>query len=93
MNTEIIYTDNILKILGSITIYDSEEIAQLLREFCSPDKPSPQMLDLSGLTELDSAGIQILLALRKQHPELRVHSCPANQRELLERVGLLKAIL
>ncbi len=51
---------SVLRIEGELTIFRALEIKdQLLTE------PLPQEIDLSGITELDSAGVQLLLLAKK----------------------------
>jgi len=72
-----------------MTIYHAAELKPLLlgavRESAQP------VLDLSGVAELDSAGVQLLyLALREAQSagrELRVTGCAPVVREILALVG------
>ena len=53
-------TAAVLMLVGEVTIFQAAELkSQLL------DDPRPQVIDLSGVTEIDSAGIQLLLQARK----------------------------
>jgi anti-anti-sigma factor len=50
----------VLQLVGEMSIFQAAELkTQLL------DDPRPQVIDLSGVTEIDSAGIQLLLQARK----------------------------
>jgi ABC-type transporter Mla MlaB component len=53
-----------LHITGDLTIYEVREAREALLALL-PTQPCPWQLDLSGLGELDSAGIQLLLSLQK----------------------------
>ncbi|MCU1731119.1 MULTISPECIES: STAS domain-containing protein [unclassified Pseudomonas] len=53
-----------LSMQGDLTIYEASETQQALLALL-PDDPGPWTLDLSGLDDLDSAGVQVLLALQK----------------------------
>ncbi len=47
-------------------------------------------LELSGLSDLDTAGAQVLLAFRRSHPSrsIRLINCPEAVRENLRLLGL-----
>jgi anti-sigma B factor antagonist len=50
----------VLRLAGEMSIFKAAELkSQLL------DHPRPQVIDLSGVTEIDSAGIQLLIQARK----------------------------
>lgn len=50
----------VLRLAGEMSIFQAAELkSQLL------DDPRPQVIDLSGVTEIDSAGIQLLMQARK----------------------------
>ena len=50
----------VLKLEGEMTIFRATELKSLLL-----GDPRPSVLDLSGVTEIDSAGIQLLMLARK----------------------------
>lgn len=53
-----------LAVQGDLTIYEACDTRQDLLALLQQD-PGPWALDLSGVEELDSAGIQLLLSLQK----------------------------
>ena len=53
-----------LSVLGDLTLYEAADTRQALLALL-PQDPGPWALDLGGLEELDSAGIQLLLSLHK----------------------------
>jgi len=53
-----------LDVRGDLTIYEASDTRQALLELLAQD-PGPWALDLGGLDELDSAGLQLLLSLQK----------------------------
>jgi anti-anti-sigma regulatory factor len=59
-----------MKIEGELTIYRVDELAAALREEAARD--AALELDLSGVTEFEGAGVQLLLSARKSAPGLRV---------------------
>lgn len=81
-----------LKFEGELNIGKAKEIYEKLRSLSLLDYPE-LTLDLSALQELDTAGVQLLLALRKSHPKTRVHSCPAQLRSFVEQIGLEQMLL
>lgn len=79
--------DGHLSIRGEATIHHAALLhAQLVQlDLAKFDRIS---LDLSGLSALDTAGAQILIALRRSSRSLSVHSCPDSARQFLELTGL-----
>lgn len=50
----------VLRIVGELTIFRAAELKQALLR-----TPAPTEVDLSGVTEIDSAGIQLLMLAKK----------------------------
>ena len=59
----------LLRIEGEMTIYRAAELKQALLA-----EPAPLEIDLSGVTEIDTAGVQLLMLAQK--------AAQARQREL-----------
>ena len=53
-----------------LTIYTCAEYRQTLLEQC--DFSSPMNIDVSGISEVDSSGLQLLMALKNQQENLNV---------------------
>jgi anti-anti-sigma factor len=53
-----------LSVHGDLTIYEAGDTQQTLLALLAQD-PGPWALDLGGLEEIDSAGLQLLLSLQK----------------------------
>ena len=51
------------RLSGALTIYEVSEVQNQLHNFCVTG--DELTLDLAGVTELDSAGLQLLMALRQ----------------------------
>lgn len=66
MNVRIESTASLMnvKIEGDCTIYHAADLRTALLPLVKAS--NPVMVDLSGITELDCAGLQILLALQKE---------------------------
>ena len=80
---------NVLRIEGELTIFRAAELKPVLLA-----DPAPDEIDLSGVTEIDSAGVQLLMLARKtalaeQRPlRLVAHSAPVLEVfELLNVAG------
>ena len=62
---------SVLRIEGELTIFRATELKPVLL-----DEPAPQEIDLSGVTEIDTAGVQLLMLAKKTaqaaHRELRL---------------------
>ncbi len=54
-----------LSIRDDMTIYNAESLKEVLLGYCHPSTQELQ-LDLSGVTEMDSAGLQLLLLLKAE---------------------------
>lgn len=76
---------------GDLTIYEVRAAREQLLALL-PTQPVPWQLDLSGLAELDSAGVQLLLSLHKtlcaNGHSAEVIALPGNARALLELLRL-----
>lgn len=84
-----------LCLAGDLTIFEARDTHAALLDLLA-ENPGPWALDLSALGELDSAGLQLLLALGKQLggantplQVLAVSSEAAALIELLRPTGLL----
>lgn len=86
------YEDGSLKLSGEATIHDVEPLREALLAAVATQVPG-RMLDLSGLVALDSAGIQLLVSLKRSVPDLKVHSCPQPLRDALDKLGLANHLL
>lgn len=58
------FENDLLAINGEFTVYEAAEIKPLLLDVCS--KTANLSLDLSGLTRIDTAAVQLLAALKKK---------------------------
>lgn len=76
-----------LLIRGPATVHNA---AELLLQLKALDRESLKKvsIDLSGLTSMDTAGAQILIAFRRSVASTSVHSCPAEIRQFLETTDL-----
>jgi anti-anti-sigma regulatory factor len=76
-----------LTLHGEATIHSVTQLYEQLKrlEFGPTDQ---LLLDLSGLTALDTAGAQILIAFKRSRPGLAVCSCPGEIRRFVELTGL-----
>jgi anti-anti-sigma factor len=82
--------DDALRIDGEMTIYRAVELKEML--FASAAASRATALDLSAVTELDTAGVQLLLlaqrAARARGVELTLQAPSAAALEVLQRLGL-----
>lgn len=75
-----------VQLRGEATIHSAAELQAGLRA-AAEGAPEPAALDLGGLTELDTAGAQLLLAFAVAAPKARLVSCPPQAAALLDRLG------
>ena len=80
-----------LRIEGEMTIYRAAELKQIL--LASLGTAGTLEIDLSSVTELDTAGVQLLIAAKKtaqaQQQELRLTAHSAAVLDLLEIFSLV----
>lgn len=80
----------VLRIEGEMTIYRSAELKDLLLAPLAYDKALD--VDLSGVTEIDTAGVQVLMVAKivalARGCELRLHAHSAALLETLELLNL-----
>jgi anti-anti-sigma regulatory factor len=76
-----------LVLRGEVTIRTAGLLYARLKQI-DIDPDEFLFLDLSGLTQLDTAGAQLLLAFKRSRPNLAVHSCPDMARRFIELTGL-----
>lgn len=79
--------DGLIVIRGEATIHNISRLWQQLKAL-DKDIGDRVSIDLSGLTALDTAGAQLLIAFRRNHVFSSVHSCPPPIRQFLELTGL-----
>ena len=81
------------RIDGELTIYSAAAICAALKDaVAATPAGAPFELDLAGVTEMDSAGVQLLLAasrsLQAHAGSLRIAAASAPVREALEALQL-----
>lgn len=81
---------SLLRIDGEMTIYRAFELKQTL--LAAVEASAAVEMDLAGVTELDTAGVQLLLLARKSaqagQRELRLFALSPAVAEVLELLGL-----
>jgi len=81
---------DVLRIDGEMTIYRALELKELL--FPAARKVDTSVLDLSGVTEIDTSGVQLLLLAQRAAAaagaEFEIRAPSAATREVLGLLGL-----
>ncbi|WP_233233829.1 lipid asymmetry maintenance protein MlaB [Bordetella sp. LUAb4] len=82
-----------LRLEGELTIYTAQEVRQrFLQALAAEAAPVPLCVDLSGVTELDTSGVQLLLAARAlaqtRQRQLRFGGLAAPLRDVIVLLGL-----
>jgi anti-anti-sigma factor len=80
-----------LTLVGELNIANATSIHTELTALLE-HAPAELVIDMSQVTELDTAGLQLLLSLRLTVENTRVHSCPTHIRDFIERVGLTRVL-
>jgi anti-anti-sigma factor len=83
--------DGTLSLAGEVNISNAASIHAELAAILE-HAPDELVIDMSQVTELDTAGLQLLLSLRLTVENTRVHSCPAHLRDFIEHVGLTRVL-
>ncbi len=82
-----------LRLSGELTIYHAADLQQALLPLAAPG--GDWALDLSGVTDIDSAGIQILLAARRtlaaHGAAIRLAACGPAAQAVFSLYGLADA--
>jgi anti-anti-sigma factor len=82
-----------LRLSGELTIYHAADLKQALLPFAAD--AGALALDLSGVTDIDSAGIQVLLAARRtlaaRGATVRLTACSAAAQALFSLYGMADA--
>lgn len=87
-----------LRLEGELTIYTAQEVRQrFLQALAADAAPVPLCVDLSGVTELDTSGVQLLLAARAlahaRQRELRLGGLAAPLHEVIVLLGLESVLI
>jgi anti-anti-sigma factor len=91
MDFSISHTNGRIHLTGEITIYAARALKEQLLALIEPGRPVD--LDASAVTLFDSAGLQLLLMLRKASGgALHVHAPSGVVRDVLEMCGLQSMI-
>jgi anti-anti-sigma factor len=85
-----------LRLDGELTIYSAQETRQLLlhslAELAQEPAPATLEIDVSGVSEIDTAGMQLLMAARQhareQGKDIRLAGQGASVTEVIALLGL-----
>ena len=80
-----------LALEGAMTIMEAAELRDQLA-LALVTAHGPVLLDLSRVTELDSSGLQLLLALLREGSQVRLSALSSTARARIERFGLGAAL-
>ncbi|SCK29394.1 STAS domain-containing protein [Vogesella sp. LIG4] len=80
-----------LALEGALTIMEATELRDQLA-LALVTAHGPVQMDLSRVTELDSSGLQLLLALLREGGQVRLSALSAVVRARIERFGLGAAL-
>lgn len=72
---------------GRIDSGNSSDVENKIREAIGDSKPASVVLDASALEYISSAGLRVILRLRKDHPSLRVINVSPEVYEVFEMTG------
>ena len=79
-------SENRLRLGGNFTIERAAELRELL--LLDIERQHPGSFCLSGISEIDCSGLQLLLALRRQFPDSSCMAPSPAVEQLLARLGL-----
>ena len=72
---------------GRIDSGNSGDVEAEIRGAIGDRKPASVVLDAGGLEYISSAGLRVILRLRKEHPSLRVINVSSEVYEVFEMTG------
>jgi anti-sigma B factor antagonist len=84
----LLYERGRLYVGGELDIMVSDQLEKCLATLDG----QPVVLDLSGLTFIDSSGIRALLTARAHHPALRLDNVPPFARRLFVIAGVTRLL-
>ena len=76
-----------IELEGRIDSGNAAAVENEINEAMKEKNPSVLVLDAEGLDYISSAGLRIILRLRKKHPELRIVNVKSDVYEVLEMTG------
>lgn len=82
-------TANCLTLKGDLTIYEAQSALNELKKIELKDD-KPIHLDLSEVTELDTAGLQLLFYLKKRHQNFQTVKISKSNPQVNDVLTLLK---
>ena len=82
-----------LSLRGAATAENAVSLRERLRAVLAEVGLPKLTIDLSGLTALDIAGLQILLAVRNADPRVALVRCPSRIERRLRNAGLESRLL
>ena len=96
MTTRIEHVAGEVRVTGEMTVYSASQIKRPLLDALA-EGPADIRLDLSGVVEFDTAGLQLLLLARHEalasNRDLRVTATSAIVRETLTLCGAVKLLV
>ena len=72
---------------GRIDSGNAAAVENEINDAMKEKEPSVLVLDAEGLDYISSAGLRIILRLRKKHPDLRIINVKSDVYEVLEMTG------
>lgn len=84
-------TESTIALSGALGIDVAEELRQRLLEAIA-ERSSELSVDLSGVTRIDTAIVQVLLALRAQQPTARIVNATEEVAHWLTIVGVAEQL-
>lgn len=83
---------NALMLSGDLDISQAADTKKLLLERLKSN-PEPLTVNLGAISSIDTAIIQLLVALKVQHPKTKVVDCPDEILEQFDRLGAMRLLL
>ena len=76
-----------IRLEGRIDSGNAADVEGEINDVTKEKEPSAIVLDAEGLDYISSAGLRIILRLRKRHPDLRIINVKSDVYEVLEMTG------
>ena len=76
-----------LKLTGRIDSNNSADVEKGLQELLADKEQCPVLVDIADLTYISSAGLRVLLHLKKRHPDMHIINANSEVYEILDMTG------
>jgi len=92
INGTVVENEVVINLSGRIDSNNAPSVEAEILQFIGPHRALPLVLDVAGLSYISSAGLRILLHLRKTHHDMRIVNVNSDVYEILDMTGFTQMI-